>query len=89
MTSGPLSRRIPLTRPVPVHVLYATAAVGDDGIVRFYPDIYGHDSAAVGRATEAAGDGPATPTGRLEGERRAAAEQSACADGAAVEGLQR
>ena len=45
MTSGPASRRVRLDRPIPVHVLYATAVVGDDGLVRFYPDIYGHDAA--------------------------------------------
>ena len=43
MASGPLSRRVRLSRPIPVHVMYATAVVGDDGLVRFYPDIYHHD----------------------------------------------
>ena len=46
MSSGPPSRRVRLARPLPVHVLYATAVVGDDGLVRFYPDIYGHDAAS-------------------------------------------
>lgn len=45
MTTGMKSRRVPLARPVPVYMLYATAVVGDDGLVRFYPDIYGHDGA--------------------------------------------
>ena len=44
MTSGPPSRRVRLARPLSVHVLYATAVVGDDGLARFYPDIYGHDA---------------------------------------------
>lgn len=48
MTNGTQARRVPLARPVPVHVLYATAVVGDDGLVRFYPDIYGHDGARRG-----------------------------------------
>ncbi|HEY0969367.1 MAG TPA: hypothetical protein VGE02_00150 [Gemmatimonadales bacterium] len=55
MTTGGKSRRVALERPVPVHVLYATAVVGDDGLVRVYPDIYGHDDARVEarrRATE-------------------------------------
>lgn len=45
MTTGKQSRRVPLARPVPVHVMYATAVVGDDGLVRFYPDIYDLDGA--------------------------------------------
>lgn len=44
MTTGAKSRHVQLARPVPVHVLYATAVVGDDGLVRFYPDIYGRDT---------------------------------------------
>ena len=43
------SRRVPVTRPVDVFVLYATVVQGDDGLVRFYPDLYGHD-AALARA---------------------------------------
>ncbi|MHB1223945.1 MAG: hypothetical protein ACYC2G_07865 [Gemmatimonadaceae bacterium] len=48
MTTGTTSHRVQLARTVPVHVLYATAVVGDDGLVRFYPDIYGHDGAHRG-----------------------------------------
>lgn len=44
----PQARRVPVARPVPVHVLYATAVVGDDGLVRFHPDIYGRDGARRG-----------------------------------------
>ena len=47
MTSGPPSARVRLERPPAVHVLYATAAVGDDGVVRFYPDVYGLDAPAA------------------------------------------
>ncbi len=32
-----------VTRPVPVHILYGTAAAREDGTVLFYEDIYGHD----------------------------------------------
>ncbi len=35
--------QVPLTAPVPVHVVYATAVVRDDGFVVFHDDIYGHD----------------------------------------------
>lgn len=35
--------RVDLTNPVPVHILYGTVVVGDDGTVHFYDDIYGHD----------------------------------------------
>lgn len=35
--------QVPLTLPVPVHVVYATAMAQDDGTVVFHDDIYGHD----------------------------------------------
>ncbi len=35
--------QVPLTSPVPVHVVYATAVARDDGSVVFHDDIYGHD----------------------------------------------
>ena len=38
-----LSRRVSLTRPLPVVLFYSTAAVEPDGTVRFARDIYGHD----------------------------------------------
>ena len=34
-----------LKEPVPVHILYWTAFVEDDGVVEFRPDIYGRDQA--------------------------------------------
>lgn len=37
-------RQVALTRPVPVHVLYATAVAREDGAIQFYDDIYGHDA---------------------------------------------
>lgn len=39
------TRRIVLRRPIPVVVLYTTAAVSEAQGVRFYPDVYGHDRA--------------------------------------------
>ncbi len=36
-------RQVTLTRPVPVHIVYATAVAREDGDVYFYADIYGHD----------------------------------------------
>ena len=36
-------RQVNLTRPVPVHIVYATSVAREDGVVLFYDDIYGHD----------------------------------------------
>ncbi|MBV9880701.1 MAG: L,D-transpeptidase family protein [Gemmatirosa sp.] len=44
MRGGP-TRRVAIERPLGVFVLYATVMPGDDGVVHFYPDIYGHDAA--------------------------------------------
>jgi murein L,D-transpeptidase YcbB/YkuD len=46
---------IPLRRPIPVVIAYATAVARLDGTIAFYDDIYGHDAAleralAVGSA---------------------------------------
>jgi murein L,D-transpeptidase YcbB/YkuD len=38
------TRRVPLTTPMPVIIVYETAFVGDDGLVQFRPDIYGLDT---------------------------------------------
>lgn len=43
--NGDTTRRVNLARPVPVLIVYGTAIVLDDGVVRFYDDIYGEDSA--------------------------------------------
>jgi murein L,D-transpeptidase YcbB/YkuD len=37
------SRTVPLAEPLPIHLVYRTAWVQDDGIVHFRPDIYGYD----------------------------------------------
>jgi murein L,D-transpeptidase YcbB/YkuD len=41
------TRTIVLKRPLPVLILYWTAAVGEDGRVTFLPDIYGRDPAVI------------------------------------------
>ena len=43
MDSGPDSRTVNLTTPIPVLILYVTAVVDEDGSVHFFDDIYGHD----------------------------------------------
>jgi murein L,D-transpeptidase YcbB/YkuD len=42
---GDRTLHVPLTRPIPVFVLYATAVAAGDGTVSFYPDLYKHDAA--------------------------------------------
>ncbi|MDZ7630121.1 MAG: L,D-transpeptidase family protein [Gemmatimonadaceae bacterium] len=36
-------QQVNLTRPVPVHIMYATAVAREDGVVLFHEDIYRHD----------------------------------------------
>jgi murein L,D-transpeptidase YcbB/YkuD len=55
------TRTIPLARPVPVFVLYWTAAVDAHGIPHFYADVYDRD-AGVLAALDAHGD-RGTPPG--------------------------
>ena len=43
--NGRTPTRVPLTRPVPVFLFYATAVASTDGTVRFHDDIYGFDAA--------------------------------------------
>ena len=40
-----VGRQVPLVHPIPVAILYGTVVVLEDGVVRFYEDIYGHDLA--------------------------------------------
>ena len=42
--AGDRTLRLTIARPIAVYVLYATAVVGDDGAVRFFPDLYGRDA---------------------------------------------
>ena len=44
MQSGPDDRHVPLSVPIPVYLLYATAVADDAGQVHFFDDIYGHDA---------------------------------------------
>ena len=43
MIEGPASARLTVKRPIPVMVFYATAVASEDGRVRFFDDLYGHD----------------------------------------------
>jgi len=44
MTSGPGDAHVTLPHPIPVLLVYATAVAPEDGSVRFFEDIYGHDT---------------------------------------------
>lgn len=44
------TRTVPLAEPVPVYVTYFTAEPDDDGNMRFFPDVYKRDKAAVAPA---------------------------------------
>jgi murein L,D-transpeptidase YcbB/YkuD len=44
-TNGTTTQTINLAKPVPVVILYLTVVVLEDGVVRFFDDIYGHDRA--------------------------------------------
>lgn len=35
---------VPLTTPVPIHIIYVTAWVDNDGVMQFRNDVYGYDS---------------------------------------------
>ncbi len=54
---------VPLREPVPVHLLYLTAFVDEDGWLSFAPDLYGRD-AALARALSG---GPVLGAGGLPG----------------------
>jgi murein L,D-transpeptidase YcbB/YkuD len=41
--SGPLDNNVEIKRHIPIHLAYFTAWVDDDGEVRFFRDIYGHE----------------------------------------------
>ena len=42
---GDAPQQVKLAQPIPVFIVYGTAVVTEDGIVHFYDDIYGHDTA--------------------------------------------
>ena len=41
---APETREVTLPRPIPVLIVYGTVVVLDDGAVRFFDDLYGHDA---------------------------------------------
>ncbi|MGD9671638.1 MAG: L,D-transpeptidase family protein [Hyphomicrobiaceae bacterium] len=43
IASGPLDNNVEMTKHIPIHVAYFTAWADDDGKVRFFHDIYGHE----------------------------------------------
>ena len=43
--SGDTPQQVKLAHPIPVFIVYGTAIVTEDGLVHFYDDIYGHDTA--------------------------------------------
>jgi murein L,D-transpeptidase YcbB/YkuD len=64
---GPKNNWIALGQKVPVHITYFTALVDDDGALKLYRDVYGHDTRiarAIGTraATEVAAAAPVTAT---------------------------
>lgn len=44
MEKGPNDAYVNLTKPLPIMIVYATAAAQDDGTIEFFADIYGHDA---------------------------------------------
>jgi murein L,D-transpeptidase YcbB/YkuD len=40
---GPLNNEIPITKEIPIHLVYFTAWVGDDGKLKTFRDVYGHE----------------------------------------------
>jgi murein L,D-transpeptidase YcbB/YkuD len=63
-------RAIRLPGPLPVHILYWTAWVDEDGSLQFRDDVYGHDAALAKALDEEQPYLPDLPA--LRGERRAA-----------------
>jgi murein L,D-transpeptidase YcbB/YkuD len=41
--NGPLNNEIAIEHKIPVHMTYFTALVGEDGELRTFPDVYGHE----------------------------------------------
>ena len=42
---GADAQEVKLARPIPVLIVYGTAIILDDGVVRFYDDLYRQDAA--------------------------------------------
>jgi len=43
IASGPLDNKIEMNKHIPIHIAYFTAWADEDGKVRFFSDIYGHE----------------------------------------------
>jgi murein L,D-transpeptidase YcbB/YkuD len=43
LNNGPLNNEIAIEHKIPVHITYFTALVGEDGELRTFPDVYGHE----------------------------------------------
>jgi L,D-transpeptidase YcbB len=43
--NGTPNQQVNLAHPIPVFIVYGTVIVNEDGLVHFYDDIYGHDTA--------------------------------------------
>lgn len=41
--SGPLNNEVAITKKIPLHITYFTAWVTDDGALKTFPDVYGHE----------------------------------------------
>jgi hypothetical protein len=41
--SGPLNNKIPITKEIPIHLVYFTAWVDDNGKLKTFRDVYGHE----------------------------------------------
>lgn len=41
--TGPLNNEIPISKEIPIHIVYFTAWVTDDGKLKTFPDVYGHE----------------------------------------------
>jgi murein L,D-transpeptidase YcbB/YkuD len=77
------TQSIPLKAPLPVHILYWTAWVDDDGAVQFRKDIYGHDGdleKALAAEPKVRID-PAALRGEKRAEARSAGAQRSLQDG--------
>ena len=54
MSSGALARQVNLSHHIPVHIVYQTTVVGEDGVPHFFDDIYGLDEPLYRQLTNAA-----------------------------------
>jgi L,D-transpeptidase YcbB len=67
---GGVERAVRLEHPIPVHIVYQTVWVADDGSVRFAEDLYGHDARQLAILARKEGS-PRTPEARASTPPRA------------------